>query len=312
MKKVVLDFDIGTEIDDALALAYLLAEPQCELMGITTVTGEAVKRAQLASVLCNVANKDIPIMPGCEKPLIVPQTVFCAPQASVLEDWNYKSEYKKNSAVSFMREIIRSNPHEITLLGTAPMTNIGLLFALDPEIPELLEGMMLLCGNTTHRRYDNASEKFSAMERDDMTCILSSQGIVENNALIDPHATYMVYNTAVKNFRTVGSDVSSRLFMTPQDAERKFKHPLLKAVYAIAKEWFKDEPRVTFHDPLAAVCIFHDDVCKFEKGNISIEIKSDILSGFMYWEKSEEGRHQVATKVNEAVFFERLFEVFDD
>ncbi|UCE08759.1 MAG: nucleoside hydrolase, partial [bacterium] len=43
--KILLDTDIGTDIDDAVCLAYLLANPECELMGITTVTGEAEKRA---------------------------------------------------------------------------------------------------------------------------------------------------------------------------------------------------------------------------------------------------------------------------
>ena len=46
--KIILDTDIGTDIDDALALAYLLMKPECELMGITTVTGEAKTRAKLA------------------------------------------------------------------------------------------------------------------------------------------------------------------------------------------------------------------------------------------------------------------------
>jgi hypothetical protein len=41
--KLLLDTDIGSDIDDALSLCYLLSNPECELMGITTVTGEAEK-----------------------------------------------------------------------------------------------------------------------------------------------------------------------------------------------------------------------------------------------------------------------------
>ena len=43
MKKILLDTDIGSDIDDAICLAYLLKEPQCELLGITTVCGESEK-----------------------------------------------------------------------------------------------------------------------------------------------------------------------------------------------------------------------------------------------------------------------------
>jgi inosine-uridine nucleoside N-ribohydrolase len=63
MTKVLLDTDIGTDVDDAVCLAYLLSHPECELLGITTVTGEAVKRASLASVLCKAAGREIPIFP---------------------------------------------------------------------------------------------------------------------------------------------------------------------------------------------------------------------------------------------------------
>lgn len=61
MTKVLLDTDIGTDVDDAVCLAYLLSHPACELLGITTVTGEAQKRASLASVLCEVAGRNVPI-----------------------------------------------------------------------------------------------------------------------------------------------------------------------------------------------------------------------------------------------------------
>lgn len=47
MEKVLLDTDIGGDIDDAICLAYLLKEPQCELVGITTVCGKPEKRQQL-------------------------------------------------------------------------------------------------------------------------------------------------------------------------------------------------------------------------------------------------------------------------
>ena len=43
--KILFDTDIGTDVDDALALTFLLNEPRCELLGITTCTGEAEERA---------------------------------------------------------------------------------------------------------------------------------------------------------------------------------------------------------------------------------------------------------------------------
>jgi purine nucleosidase len=82
MTKVLLDTDIGTDVDDAVALAYLLSHPDCELLGITTVTGEATKRASLASVVCKAAGKEIPIYPGAEHPMQGEQRQPAAQQAA--------------------------------------------------------------------------------------------------------------------------------------------------------------------------------------------------------------------------------------
>lgn len=59
---VLFDTDIGSDIDDAVALGYLLNQPRCELVGITTVSGEARERAALADAICRAAGRrDIPI-----------------------------------------------------------------------------------------------------------------------------------------------------------------------------------------------------------------------------------------------------------
>ena len=60
MLKMLLDTDIGNDMDDMQALAYLLAREDAELVGITTVTGEADVRAKLADAMCRLAGKDRP------------------------------------------------------------------------------------------------------------------------------------------------------------------------------------------------------------------------------------------------------------
>src|SRR5204862_1648209 len=68
---ILLDTDIGSDIDDAVALSYLLRQPRCELVGITTVTGDVAQRAACAEVLCRAVDReDIPIHCGASKPLL--------------------------------------------------------------------------------------------------------------------------------------------------------------------------------------------------------------------------------------------------
>ena len=83
MEKILLDTDIDGDIDDAICLAYLLKEPQCELLGITTVCGESEKRAAIADAICQAAGKDIPIIAGLDTAL-QPVPVYPAPEGYTL------------------------------------------------------------------------------------------------------------------------------------------------------------------------------------------------------------------------------------
>src|SRR5690349_14668811 len=125
---LLFDTDIGSDIDDAVALAYLLVEPRCELLGITTVTGEPVERARLADAVCRASGRnDVPIHSGAEIPFLVPQKQPKAPQKAVLECWPHQADFAPNTAVPFLQQVIRSRPGEVTLLAVGPFTNVGAL-----------------------------------------------------------------------------------------------------------------------------------------------------------------------------------------
>src|ERR1044071_7359242 len=147
MTKILLDTDIGTDVDDAVALAYLLSHTDCELLGITTVTGEAVKRASLASVLCQAAGKDVPIYPGADFPMQGEQRQPIAQQATVLPRWSHQTDFPLNQAVDFLADTIRAYPGEVTLLTIGPLTNIGMLFSTYPDVPDSLAGLVMMGGN---------------------------------------------------------------------------------------------------------------------------------------------------------------------
>ena len=243
---MLFDTDIGTDIDDAVCLAYLLAQPACELLGITTVSGEATKRAMLASALCRVAGKDIPILPGAEEPLLIAQRQPRAQQADALGDWPHSSAFSQGSAVEFLRQTIRSHPGEVTLLAVGPLTNVSLLFRIDPEIPRLLKGLVLMCGQFFGRS--------------------PGRGPVEWNASCDPHAAAIVYQSAVATHRSHGLDVTQRVRMPAKEVRARFQAPLLEPVTAFAEVFFRRRGEITFHDPLAAATIFDDGICTFARG----------------------------------------------
>jgi inosine-uridine nucleoside N-ribohydrolase len=290
-EKILFDTDIGSDIDDAVALAYLLAEPRCDLLGITTVTGEPVQRAKMASAMCKVAGKRIPIYPGCAEPLLVVQGQPHAPQAAALERWPHDTSFPQGQAIEFLRSTIRRHPGEVTLLAVGPLTNIGLLFAVDREIPSLLKRLVLMCGVFTNR--------------------LPGVGPREWNAIGDPHATAIVYRSPVAVHRSFGLDVTCQVFMPAAEVRQRFQTKLLQPVLDFAEIWFSKRDRITFHDPLAAVSIFDDAICGFGRGNVDVELTSERLQGLTFWkEDAANGKHEVALQVDAQRFFGQYFSVF--
>ena len=126
---VLLDTDIGSDIDDSLCLAYLLHEPRCDLLGITTVTGDTKKRASCCDAVCRAAGRtDVPIHPGATDVLLSGPGQPDVPRFAGLQGRHaFRTDWPEHLAVDFLRHTIHTHPGEITLLGIGPLTNIALL-----------------------------------------------------------------------------------------------------------------------------------------------------------------------------------------
>ena len=288
---ILFDTDIGSDIDDALCLAYLIHQERCDLLGKTTVSGEPVKRAMLADAVCKAAGRSgIPIYPGCEEPLLIEQKQKLAPQAEVLDRWPHGKDFEPNSAVQFLRDTIRSRPGEITLLAVGPLTNIGMLFRLDPEIPSLLKELVLMGGAFSYP----VGHKSLPLEW---------------NIIVDPHAAAIVFGAKDLPITVIGLDVTTKCVMPADECRQKIRGGVLDVVADAAEVWFRWRPEITFHDPLAAVAIFDPDVVGYEQGRVKVELISEDLLGMTILEYDENGPHKVAMTVDPDRFFAEYFKV---
>jgi purine nucleosidase len=276
---ILLDTDPGNDIDDALAIAYLLKQKQCELLGITTVTGDTAKRAAIAEVLCRAAGRnDIPIVAGRDKVLAYGQGQPWNSQYEPISHLPHTLDRKQDEAVDFLRQTIRSRPGEITLVTIGPFQNIALLFAIDPEIPFLVKDLVTMAG--VFKMNDNR----------------------EWNCLVDPVATAMVVCSPRPKHTWFSLDVTTKCTMDRDECEAKFKGPLLELVLLMATKWFDHTKLITFHDPLAVASMFNRSICNYEMGTITI----DPTDGKSFFTPGE-GIDEVASNVNPNAFFEEFF-----
>lgn len=289
-EKVILDTDIGADLDDQLAVAYIIQEPECDLLGITTVGSGSNVRAAMVSAICrNAGRDDVKIYPGIEYPLHGgragggPNPPKCA---AALAKWPHADFPRGNTAVDFMRQTIRANPGEVTLIAVGHFTNIAILFALDPEIPALLKRFVVMGGN------------FS--------------GNAEWNAVADPVATSIVYGDgrrpAPPVHLSVGNDVTCKTKIDEAEARAFFKRAKsLAPVADLAEDWLQRRHYAIFHDPLACVCVFHPEVCTYEKVDIVVppsgESAGYTLKKPTWHNPNPPRRHTVAMDVDRELFF---------
>jgi purine nucleosidase len=294
---VLLDTDPGSDIDDALAIAYLLRQPLCELVGISTVSGDKPEqRAELAAAICeDFGRPDVPVYAGVPGPLVPgygPGQPHC-PQHAVLRGRKTRT-FRAGDSIEFMRKTILDRPGEITLLSIGPMTNVALLFALDPTIPSKLRQLVLMAGVFT----GEGEWRFGPGHR-------------EWNVLCDPPAGAAVYAARPAKHTSIGIDVTSCCRLNADEARQRLGAvPGMQLVVEMAEVWFSRSREVTFHDPLAAATIFEPDLCTYVEGSVRVEVISPPLAGLTQFDRRSEVKpHRIATHVDAPRFFEHYFDV---
>lgn len=287
MEKILLDTDIGGDIDDAICLAYLLKEPQCELVGITTVCGESEIRASVADAICRTVGRRIPIVAGLDSTM-QPVPIYPTPDgAEALKFWQHNI-YEKADAPAFLYQKIKENPHEIVLIGIGNMTNIATLFCTYPDAVELLKGLYVMNGY-----FDEAP---------------LPEPYYNWNSWADPLASKIVFASDVTVHRAIPLEVTDTLTIEAKQAEVLLNtdNDLMKAIFSFGNAWLESSDKLTLHDPLVAVCVFHPDICCFERGNVLVETELENNMGATSFIPSPKGNVEIARMVNREKFYRIL------
>jgi inosine-uridine nucleoside N-ribohydrolase len=141
-EKVIIDTDIGDDIDDAFAVALALRSQELEILGISTTFGDTETRAKLVDRMLGEAGRtDIPVAVGV--PTDVKTTLGQRPYA----EGGHFARASHPQAVDFILDQIRKNPGEITLVTIGPLVNVGAMIYRDPETFRKLKRVVMMGGS---------------------------------------------------------------------------------------------------------------------------------------------------------------------
>jgi len=265
-KKVILDTDIGSDVDDALALALVVKAPELELAGVTTVYGDVDLRARMARKLLLLAGKpEVPVCAGIRLPLLRRREVWWAGHEGqgLLDEADRDLPYDRRHAVDFIIETARANPGQITLLPIGPLTNVAAAITREPRLPELLAGIVLMGGVV--RAYDGLSLPWA-----------------EHNIRCDPEAASIVFGSGARTMM-VPLDVTMRVTIDRVGLERVRAGgtPFHLAVADQLARYprFSSTGSTYTHDPLAVAVAIDPTFCHREALHVQVEILGGLTTG---------------------------------
>jgi inosine-uridine nucleoside N-ribohydrolase len=262
MYKIVWDMDPG--IDDALALILALKSREVQVLGITTVAGNAsveTTSANARRVLECLDSSSIPVAMGAAHPLnqrLEDALSYHGPDG--LGNCNLPSpklELYTIKAWDFLYRSVLDAPNELTLVATGPLTNVAYAFELHSELPQLLDRLVLMGGAYGLTSYG----------------IGNRTPYAEFNIWQDPEAADVVFNSGADIF-AVGLDVTMdpAACLGSQHLEQiKVRHtPAAHLAAQLIEYEVKYHGCCRMHDPLALVMLLDASLLDFTSAGVEV------------------------------------------
>jgi purine nucleosidase len=149
VKPIILDTDIGTDVDDAIAVALAVRSPELDLKAVTTVYGDVSLRARMAQkLLALLGRKEIPVAAGCAQPLTPDKKIYWGGWEGVgflTEDDDHLA-FDARQGVDLMRDILNETSQKVTIVAIGPLTNIAELIKRHPVVTHKIQEIICMAG----------------------------------------------------------------------------------------------------------------------------------------------------------------------
>ena len=263
---VILDVDTG--IDDALALAYAVAQPALDIVAVTTVAGNIdVYRAtaNTRNVLSFLGREDIPVHRGATRPLVRPH--HTAPYVHGDDGLGGADLPESRRAVdeapgpATIIRLARERPDELTLIAVGPLTNLAIALNVEPRVAEWIPRVVVMGGayHVPGNRTPHA----------------------EFNAWSDPEAADQVVSAGFRDLTLIGLDVTMGVSLR-HDVWEALEGQAARSAPAeltirVARQAFVDDGVEQFylHDPLAVAVVLDPTLVTVEAVDVSVMTAGD-------------------------------------
>jgi purine nucleosidase len=299
MVRVLLDTDIGSDVDDALALCFALRSPELRLEGVTTVYGDVHLRARIARKLLALGGQPaVPVAAGLALPLLREREILVMGHEGqgIVEDGEPGLEPIEEHAVDFLIRTVLNSPGEITLLAIGPLTNVADAIIRQPLIVERLRELIFIGG--VARLGDNALEVPA----------------LEWNVRADPEAARLVFNSGVR-LTMLGMDVTRReATRLHEEHLRRIQAVPTRLAQAVARlieiYWRHAEPRMRcIHDVVAVAYALDRSLVETRPMRVEVETRGTHTTGFTLVSfDTERANAHVAVRIDEHRFLEQFME----
>ena len=265
--KIILDCDPGH--DDAMAI--LLAARECDVLAITTVSGNAPLSLTTANALlmCQLAGLDIPVHSGADRPLLVPAAHAPRAHGATGLDGPPRPDVHlaaaSADAIGCIIETVRTHD-DVWLVPVGPLTNIALALRQAPDIVERLAGISLMGG---------------AVGAGNVT------PTAEFNIWADPHAAQIVFACGARVLRMAGLNLTRQLCVGPDviaalRAEGGTVPTFMAALLDFYLAAYRERAGLDaapMHDPCAVLAVTRPDLFAFGARHVDVETEGKLTRG---------------------------------
>ncbi|MBV9672469.1 MAG: nucleoside hydrolase [Verrucomicrobia bacterium] len=249
MRPVILDTDIGTDVDDILALVLLAKSPDLRILGVTTVYGDTVLRAKMAKATCAMLDQsEIQVIPGASRPRSGRQVYWAGFEGEGIPNLDGFSVDESQSAESYLTQSAKRLNGELEILAIGPLTNIANAILSSVDFGRQVKHLYIMGGSFWKERY-------------------------EHNIRCDVDSARIVLSSGMK-ITAVGLDLTTRVWLGEKDVRRiaAIPGPLGAVLEDQIRTWWEyrgineNHP----HDPLAALTMVRPDLFLFEECDVVV------------------------------------------